>query len=212
MSRKLTDAHIDSMEEDNNDSTPVAAAAASASAAPAQPKKKKAKKKKGAAAASTSMSDVDDPKEAEARAWLQSVTEDELLNPLLRDPAHVAALSAQFHAAKPFPHLAVPDLFDAAFLRTLENELRGVTYYTKSSDLFEFAQSGDLKGVDSPLVAKLKSVLYGAKFRRVLQEITGIEIGQLAETVDMSANVYGDTNTLLCHDDELHGRRIAYIL
>ncbi len=28
----------------------------------------------------------------------------------------------------------------------------------------------------------------------------------------MSANVYSDTHTLLCHDDELAGRRIAYIV
>ena len=153
-----------------------------------------------------------DSKDAEAEKWLESLKAEDILNPSLLDPAFVAKLTAEFHAGKPFKHLCIPALLDASFLRTLENELRGLEYYSKSSDLFEFAQSGDLKGVSTPLVSKLKQVLYGPTFRKILQTITGIEIGQLAQTVDMSANVYGDTNTLLCHDDELLGRRIAYIL
>uniref|UniRef100_A0A1X7UQF4 Prolyl 3,4-dihydroxylase TPA1/OFD1 N-terminal domain-containing protein n=1 Tax=Amphimedon queenslandica TaxID=400682 RepID=A0A1X7UQF4_AMPQE len=41
-----------------------------------------------------------------------------------------------------------------------------------------------------------------------LRELTGID---LYETVDATCAKYDYTNVLLCHDDELEGRRIAYI-
>lgn len=39
--------------------------------------------------------------------------------------------------------------------------------------------------------------------------MTGIE---LYENVDMSAALYSDSSYLLCHDDDLSERRIAYII
>jgi hypothetical protein len=200
-------------------SQPSASAAAAAASPPltaAQKKRqrKKQKRNESAAAAVTAMDTSSEMSahEMEAQRWLDSLKDEDLLNPQLMSDQYVSQLAAEFRAAQPYAHLCLTDLLDAAFARTLENELRGLEYYTKSSDLFEFAQSGDLKAVSSPLVSKLKTLLYGAKFRSILQAITGIQIGTLGSTVDMSSNVYGDTNTLLCHDDELLGRRIAYIL
>lgn len=218
MSRAINDDDLDSMADEPQQAASSAASSSSAAAAaaPSGGKKKKNKKKKGAAAAAGDAMDDDAAakaaQDAEVEKWLAGYGADQILNPLLLDPAHVAKLKASFHAATPFKHLCISDIFDAAFLRTLENELRGLEYFHKSSDLFEFAQSADLKSCDTPLVRKLKEVLYGSRFRGILREITGIEIGELAQTVDMSANVYGSTNQLLCHDDELLGRRIAYIL
>ena len=44
--------------------------------------------------------------------------------------------------------------------------------------------------------------LYGSKFRSFLSSITGIEFN---DTVDLFGAVYGDTDKLLCHDDEFEG-------
>ena len=80
-------------------------------------------------------------------------------------------------------------------------------------DLYRFDQSEDLKSAQSPLIARLRSLLYGASFRALLQSITGVEVsGSLDASVSMSCAAYSATHRLLCHDDELQGRRIAYIL
>lgn len=86
------------------------------------------------------------------------------------------------------------------------------------------------KGCTLPHVSKLKELLYSDGFRHWLQAITGIEVQQsvllyktfllirritiqgLSDTIDMSCARYIDGSTLLCHDDELEGRRIAYII
>lgn len=46
----------------------------------------------------------------------------------------------------------------------------------------------------------------------MLKRVTGVDCTGLNSSVSLSAAVYGDGDHLLCHDDELQGRRIAYIL
>ncbi len=45
-----------------------------------------------------------------------------LVNPALRDPAHVAALRERLHAAQPFPHLVVDGWFDPTLLELVREE------------------------------------------------------------------------------------------
>lgn len=54
----------------------------------------------------------------------------------------------------------------------------------------------------------MKEVIYSEQFRSFLQGVTGIE---LSAKVDISASKYWSGHQLLCHDDELEGRRIAFI-
>ncbi|XP_064089453.1 uncharacterized protein LOC135203593 isoform X2 [Macrobrachium nipponense] len=71
-----------------------------------------------------------------------------------------------------------------------------------------FKQTSDLKSVSSPCIESLRKFFYG-DFRKWLSDVTGIELN---DTVDMSSSRYEYTDVLLCHDDELKGRRVAYIL
>jgi hypothetical protein len=141
-----------------------------------------------------------------------SIAINDILNPSLFTPETIATNKQTFHEYKPFPTLKFSNFCDSTFLTRIRDELTKIDYYNKSNDLFEFMQSSDLKSCTKPLITKLRDILYGETFRNMLQSITGIEITGLNHDVDMSANVYDDTNTLLCHDDELLGRRIAYIL
>lgn len=118
-----------------------------------------------------------------------------------------------FKTNKPFSHLMINDFFDPRFMTCLKKELRdSITYDQKHNDLYNFYQSEDLKGIDSPAIKKARESLYSPEFRSLLESITGISVNELSADVSMSAAVYSDTSRLLCHDDELQGRRIAYIL
>jgi len=112
---------------------------------------------------------------------------------------------------EPFPHLFLKNFFsDGQWLENVKNELMSLKYHPKSNDLYDFLQSDDLKACDKPFIKALKEALYSQDFREWLMSITGIT--DLNDTVDMSAARYIDKSTLLCHDDELEGRRIAYII
>ncbi|KAJ7383016.1 Prolyl 3-hydroxylase ogfod1 [Desmophyllum pertusum] len=109
----------------------------------------------------------------------------------------------------PFKCCFLPNLIsDEDFLKNLEKDLLQLKFFEKSNDLYKFHQSDDLKKSSKPNISSLRNVLYN-EFRTWLQEMTGFV--DLTDQVDMSCAKYEHTDVLLCHDDELEGRRIAYI-
>ncbi|PIN97333.1 hypothetical protein AB205_0164580 [Aquarana catesbeiana] len=109
----------------------------------------------------------------------------------------------------PFQHCVIRSFIEnSAFLDGLKDELLALNFHDKSNDLYKFQQSEDLKSRKEPHISALRKVLF-EDFRQWLSEVTLVE---LETTVDISCAQYNYTDTLLCHDDELEGRRFAFIL
>ncbi|XP_066569624.1 prolyl 3-hydroxylase OGFOD1 [Amia ocellicauda] len=109
----------------------------------------------------------------------------------------------------PFPHCVLNNFLQSqTFLQELQRELLELNFHQKSNDLYKFQQSDDLKTKRESHIAALRSVLF-QRFRSWLSEVLQLE---LEDTVDISCAKYEYTDVLLCHDDELEGRRIAFIL
>uniref|UniRef100_A0A672I4J4 Prolyl 3-hydroxylase OGFOD1 n=1 Tax=Salarias fasciatus TaxID=181472 RepID=A0A672I4J4_SALFA len=109
----------------------------------------------------------------------------------------------------PFPHCIIKNFLSSeVFVENLQKELLGLDFHEKSNDLYKFKQSDDLKKRTEPHIAGLREGLFG-RFRSWLGEVLGVE---LEPTVDISCARYEHTDVLLCHDDELEGRRVAFIL
>uniref|UniRef100_G3TIM7 Prolyl 3-hydroxylase OGFOD1 n=1 Tax=Loxodonta africana TaxID=9785 RepID=G3TIM7_LOXAF len=109
----------------------------------------------------------------------------------------------------PFLHCVIPNFIQSQdFLEGLQKELLNLDFHEKYNDLYKFQQSDDLKKRREPHIAALRKVLF-EDFRAWLSDISNID---LESTIDMSCAKYEYTDALLCHDDELEGRRIAFIL
>ncbi|XP_071973713.1 prolyl 3-hydroxylase OGFOD1 [Engystomops pustulosus] len=109
----------------------------------------------------------------------------------------------------PFQHCIIHSFIEnSEFLDGLKEELLALSFHEKSNDLYKFQQSEDLKSRKEPHISALRHVLF-VDFRQWLSEVTHVE---LDTTVDISCAQYNYTDTLLCHDDELEGRRFAFIL
>ncbi|XP_062997589.1 prolyl 3-hydroxylase OGFOD1 [Elgaria multicarinata webbii] len=109
----------------------------------------------------------------------------------------------------PFHHCIIPNFIqNEGFLEGLQKELLSLDFHEKCNDLYKFKQSDDLKKRGEPHIAALRKVLF-EEFQAWLSEVAQVE---LESTVDLSCAKYEYTDTLLCHDDELEGRRIAFIL
>ena len=125
----------------------------------------------------------------------------------LADPA---PLRAQFRRGLPFPHVLVSDVFPDAALSRVRNELLRATYKQKRNDLYHFEQTDELRDcAPGTATAELRDFLYSERFRSWATALTGIPTN---DTVDISAASYTDGSYLLCHDDDLAERRIAFIL
>ncbi|NXP07490.1 OGFD1 hydroxylase, partial [Thinocorus orbignyianus] len=109
----------------------------------------------------------------------------------------------------PFRHGVIPGfLASPAAAEALRDELLSLSFHRRCNDLLSLRQSEELGGRTEPHVAALRHAL-GEEFRGWLSAVTQIE---LEPTIDISCARYEYTDVLLCHDDELEGRRIAFIL
>ena len=127
-------------------------------------------------------------------------------NAILPAPFSASVSSAVFPVAL-WPHFLCPDSCDA-----LRAELAKMPFTLRSSDLYEFHQTIDLKHIkthQNPLISQLCTELYSPAFLSVMQRVTG---RKLSTHVDISGQRYQKGDFLLCHDDRLEKRRIALIL
>lgn len=132
--------------------------------------------------------------------------------------AATAALRVAYEAALPFKHTRLHDIFPVELTRAARAEIltEGTVKWThRRNDLYTFAQSQSLSSEAGAVrsgtaLAALRDEIYSPAFRAWVSAITGIH--SLAETVDASIACYRKGDHLLCHDDDLAGRAIAYIV
>eukprot|EP00467_Chlorarachnion_reptans_P005291 CAMPEP_0114529280 /NCGR_PEP_ID=MMETSP0109-20121206/24739_1 /TAXON_ID=29199 /ORGANISM="Chlorarachnion reptans, Strain CCCM449" /LENGTH=505 /DNA_ID=CAMNT_0001711649 /DNA_START=215 /DNA_END=1732 /DNA_ORIENTATION=- len=112
-----------------------------------------------------------------------------------------------FEKSKPFKHLLVQNFLDEDYALLLKDELMHEEFYQKSNDLYDFTQTKDLNDCSKPFIKRFKDILQVT--RAELEAISGFK---LKESVDIFGAIYTETGKLLCHDDRMPGRKIAYIL
>ncbi|KAM3877385.1 prolyl 3-hydroxylase OGFOD1 [Diretmus argenteus] len=156
--------------------------------------KKKRRKKREEIAELSSVVDDEEVKRAVKEAWSQ------------RTQYSHGDLELDCH---PFPHCVIQNFISSeSFIENLQRELLDLNFHEKSNDLYKFKQSDDLGKRTEPHISGFRAALFG-RFRSWIGEVLGVE---LEPTVDISCARYQYTDILLCHDDELEGRRVAFIL
>jgi Rps23 Pro-64 3,4-dihydroxylase Tpa1-like proline 4-hydroxylase len=117
-----------------------------------------------------------------------------------------------FKNGQPFPHLFISKLLTEGVLEQVRDELLlpSTNWNQKKNDLYDFYQSDSLTSSSSlPATRRLVNLLYSQQFRGWIETITGIST---TDMIDVSAAKYIRGSHLLCHDDNLSTRHIAYIL
>jgi len=132
-------------------------------------------------------------------------------------PSEIHGLRCAFRDALPFPHIQLNHPFDPELISSVRDDLiawegKGCGWVERNNDLYSFKQSDALANVgeDSPSLRRLTTYLYSSEFRSLVEGITGVQ--DLADTIDASAASYRSGDYLLCHDDDLLTRRVAFIL
>lgn len=113
-----------------------------------------------------------------------------------------------FLLQKPFPHLEFKNFFKEEKAKLIFNELQKEKFFLKESDLFQFKQTDDLKSTNNKILQEFRSFLSSKKFIDYMNTITFISLKH--SVIDMSGSLYENTDFLLCHDDKIEERKIAY--
>lgn len=114
----------------------------------------------------------------------------------------------QFLNNKPFPNIEFQDFLKEEKAVDVLKALLIEKFFHKDADLFQFKQTNDLKNTSNKDLKDFISFLYSKEFINFMQEMTGFK---LSDKTDIAGTLYESTDYLLCHDDQLEGRKIAYL-
>jgi len=121
----------------------------------------------------------------------------------------ILTLQTKLRNSKPFPHIILKNFLPKPQAIDLLKALKHEPFELKQSDLFCLYQTKDLISSTNQHIQQFRTFLASKAFTNNLTKITNIKL--IPNTIDMAGTIYIDTNYLLPHDDQLEGRKIAYI-
>ena len=144
---------------------------------------------------------------------LQALSNKEIqqwLHPDYRNKKAVEEIKKRFKNSTPFHHIELEHFFDEKKCANILKALKKEEFLEKESDLFKFMQTHDLQGTENKTLQEFRIFLSSEAFISYMETITEIELKK--ESIDLSASMYQNTDYLLPHDDQLQGRKIAFML
>lgn len=133
----------------------------------------------------------------------------ELVNNTVLEKNFLVSAQKEFLSGKPFPHIRIENFLKESVANRLLREIKKEAFTEKESDLFYFKQTDDLYFSQNAFVKEFNTAFLDWEFFSFVSAITGVKF---KGTLDMSATLYESCAFLLPHDDELEGRKIAYLL
>ncbi|XP_005095916.1 prolyl 3-hydroxylase OGFOD1 [Aplysia californica] len=110
-------------------------------------------------------------------------------------------------SCEPFRHCVLPNFISKPeYVTDLESALLALPLRDKNNDLYKFSQSRDLNHSKSSTISTFRTICESV--RNFLTDVTGIPLNS---KIDLFCSQYKYTDVLLCHDDELEERRVAFI-
>lgn len=110
-----------------------------------------------------------------------------------------------------YPVLVIHDFLQESVAKQLTRLLDKIPLDPKCSDLYNFAQSKDLKSYPFELVSQLVNRLQDSSFLENIENL-GDYVHLSTTDIDISVQKYECGDYLLCHDDRLDSRRFAFVL
>ena len=116
----------------------------------------------------------------------------------------------KFSCSKPFRNLSVPNFLDEKLARKIKNALKKEEYYIEENDLYKFQRTIDFKHLKSTTLKELRDNLLSEEFISYIENLTNTKLKR--NKIDLHSLKLLNTHYLLCHDDDVLGRKIAFIL
>ena len=135
---------------------------------------------------------------------------DDWINKELLTEKEILKMRDLFSKGKPFSHMRVFSFLNEQKVRELEKALKSEKFQYKESDLFQFKQTQDFSTCKNKIIKEFYKFVSSSEFAQLISKIARIKLESGA--IDLAGNLYENTDYLLCHDDQLEDRKIAYIL
>ncbi len=130
------------------------------------------------------------------------------ISPTYEHSSSRTILRKLFRTAKPFPHVQVLNCLTSNAVKKLRTAIEQESFEHKDSDLFSLSQTNDVVSSKNKTLQEFRSFLL-KEGRTFFEGITGEHVH--SSEIDLAGSLYEDTDHLLCHDDVVEGRVLAFI-
>ncbi len=121
----------------------------------------------------------------------------------------IEELRGKFEMAEPFEHLHIENFLKEEKANLLREALLEENFVYKENDLFSLSQTADLSECKNEVLKSFYLFLSSKEFSEFMKRITGIDV--VSGALDVAGSLYRSGDYLLCHDDLIDDRRIAYL-
>lgn len=118
----------------------------------------------------------------------------------------------QFKKNKPFPYLSLKNFLNENKAKNILKAIREEDYYIEDHDLYQFLRTVDFKEIKlkNKIIKDFYEFIFSNEFILFIENLTGEK--NLKKTGDLHSLKLLDTHYLLCHNDEVQDRKLAFIL
>ncbi|MFP4402298.1 MAG: 2OG-Fe(II) oxygenase family protein [Candidatus Nanoarchaeia archaeon] len=127
--------------------------------------------------------------------------------------SNIEQFSQTFQNATPYEHISIPHFFKEDIAKQIEQALMSVDYEEFNTDLYHFFKSKDLKHISSlpQILQDLHTFIFSTECIELFQKLTNTSINTQKQG-DLHSILLQHTHYLLCHDDQVDERSIAFII
>ena len=122
-------------------------------------------------------------------------------------------LSKTYSQNHPFPHISIPNFLNENKATKIKQALYEIEFQEYNCDLFHFYKSPDFKFIkDLPQILKdFHTFIFSKQAREFFKTLTSLQIHD-TKVGDLHSILCQKTHYLLCHDDQVDERIIAFIV
>lgn len=121
----------------------------------------------------------------------------------------LSKISSNFKKAKPYPNFSLDDFFNKNKLSELKKAILKEKFEKIGRDLFSLSHTKDLAYSKNPAINEFYNLISSKGFIGLIKKLTD---EKLSGRIDMQSHIMGQGDYLLFHDDELEGRKTAYVV
>jgi Rps23 Pro-64 3,4-dihydroxylase Tpa1-like proline 4-hydroxylase len=132
------------------------------------------------------------------------------LNEDLISEKAIKDLKEEFKVNKPFEHLSINNFLIEKKAFELKKAIENLEFYEEDHDLYKFNRTVDFENFEDMIIESFRNFFLSKEFIEYIEKITNTNLDKTR--IDLHSLKLTNTNYLLCHDDRVQDRKVAFIL
>lgn len=116
----------------------------------------------------------------------------------------------EFESAKPFSYISIDNFLNVDKFTELKKACLLEDFYVEDHDLYHFFRTVDYKTSKVPIIVEFREFLKSVEFREFFEKLVCMDLD--SKKMDLHSLRLESGDYLLCHDDDVQNRAIAFIL